>query len=278
MKAMGLASVLGLTTAAAIALSSISTAKPAAVTAQATVVIPSPGNIGQRGLVRGRVVFPADRTLPKPRPVAIDQIKGADVWAPFGHLNYADRLVHQENRGIANAVVSLQPDSDYKAPRLPVERSAPGRHTIRAAAGQFEPRVVAVHASDRVTFENRLPVPTNIRFTTTTGDPFNVLLATGMEHTTDPLRTSSAPDQFASSIYPWMTGWVWVFEHPYFAVTDADGGFEIANVPIGSWRVIVWHEIAGYRGGPGRKGTKIAVQPQSTDRLELTFESANWPE
>ena len=34
-------------------------------------------------------------------------------------------------------------------------------------------------------------------------------------------------------IHPWMSAWVGVLDHPYFAVTDAEGKFEIENLPAG---------------------------------------------
>ena len=46
-----------------------------------------------------------------------------------------------------------------------------------------------------------------------------------------------------------------------FAVTDADGKFEIKLAPAGNCRLVVWQESIGYRGGAeGRKGTVITVK------------------
>lgn len=42
--------------------------------------------------------------------------------------------------------------------------------------------------------------------------------------------------------HSWMLVYVHAFEHPYFAVTDANGHYSIANVPPGTYRVHVWHE------------------------------------
>src|SRR5207302_5822152 len=46
-------------------------------------------------------------------------------------------------------------------------------------------------------------------------------------------------------VHSWMTGYVGVLSHPYFAVTDATGAFTIANVPAGKQTVQVWHEQYG---------------------------------
>ena len=39
-----------------------------------------------------------------------------------------------------------------------------------------------------------------------------------------------------------MKAWVMVADHPYFAVTDANGNFEINNVPDGTYEVMFWQE------------------------------------
>jgi hypothetical protein len=152
--------------------------------------------------------------------------------------------------------------------------------TVLATGGQFVPRVLAVRGGERVTFHNRLPVPTNVRGDLGNLDAFNVMLATDMLWITNPLSASHNPGVLQSSIYRWMTGYLWVFDHPYFAVTDADGRFEIANVPPGTWRLAVWHETVGYLGGgPGRLGTKITVPEPRAGELKLAplvFESKSW--
>jgi hypothetical protein len=42
--------------------------------------------------------------------------------------------------------------------------------------------------------------------------------------------------------HPWTHGYIAVFEHPYFAVTEDDGSFKIDSLPPGKYTVNVWHE------------------------------------
>ena len=58
--------------------------------------------------------------------------------------------------------------------------------------------------------------------------------------------TRLLPFSYSCSIHPWMKGYVGTFAHPYFAVTDADGNFEIKNAPAGDWRLLVWQEKVGW--------------------------------
>ena len=44
-------------------------------------------------------------------------------------------------------------------------------------------------------------------------------------------------------IHAHMSAYVLVFSHPYFAVTAADGGYTIGNIPPGTYTVLVWSEL-----------------------------------
>lgn len=42
--------------------------------------------------------------------------------------------------------------------------------------------------------------------------------------------------------HPGSRSWVWVMEHPYHALSGADGSFRIADIPAGRYVLHVWHE------------------------------------
>jgi hypothetical protein len=46
-------------------------------------------------------------------------------------------------------------------------------------------------------------------------------------------------------VHPWMSAYIAVFDHPYFAVTGDDGKFGIAHLPPGSYTLVAWHEKYG---------------------------------
>ena len=46
------------------------------------------------------------------------------------------------------------------------------------------------------------------------------------------------------NVHPEMAGYVVVTPTPYFALTDKNGEFKIANVPDGQYNVVAWHEGA----------------------------------
>jgi hypothetical protein len=40
-----------------------------------------------------------------------------------------------------------------------------------------------------------------------------------------------------------MSAYILVFTHPFFAVTDDDGAYEIGGVPAGTYTLMVWSEL-----------------------------------
>ena len=46
-------------------------------------------------------------------------------------------------------------------------------------------------------------------------------------------------------IHSWMTAYVGIVNHPYFAVTGKNGAFEIRDVPAGRYTLQTWHELYG---------------------------------
>ena len=67
-----------------------------------------------------------------------------------------------------------------------------------------------------------------------------------------------------------MNGYVRIFDHPYYAVTDEDGKFEIKNAPVGQFRIVYWHEN-GLRGGAkGRFGEPIKIAGKETMEMKPT--------
>ncbi|MBA4191054.1 MAG: hypothetical protein C0467_23970 [Planctomycetaceae bacterium] len=241
--------------------------------------------------VTGRVVFPSERAIPPQRFVAESAIKDLEF---FGGATEGDVVIDPRTRGLANAVVWLRPDTDDKKAAFPVDKIHPALgaaqsqdHSVFMSAGGFTPRVIAARAGDRVAFRNATPVAFNVNYhegvaqlERPEGDArtFNVLLPNGATHTTSRLPALTGCDSFRDNIHPWVRGYVWAFDHPYFAVTDANGNFTIPNAPAGTWRLTVWHEKAGYRNGAaGRLGEPIAIGGNGKAQLgEVVHASPGW--
>jgi len=60
-----------------------------------------------------------------------------------------------------------------------------------------------------------------------------------------------------------MSGYVVVAPTPYFALTDKNGEFKIANVPDGPYNVVAWHE--------GAKNQSKAVTVSGDTKADFTL-------
>jgi len=47
------------------------------------------------------------------------------------------------------------------------------------------------------------------------------------------------------NVHPWMISYIGVQRHPFFAVSGADGSFEIKGLPPGNYVIEAWHEKFG---------------------------------
>jgi len=65
--------------------------------------------------------------------------------------------------------------------------------------------------------------------------------------------------------HDFMQAWVWVLEHPYAVVTGSDGSFELSDVPVGSYKLTVWHEALG------EKTLDVKVEAGKTTATDLSF-------
>jgi plastocyanin len=57
------------------------------------------------------------------------------------------------------------------------------------------------------------------------------------------LALPEAPFSVRCDVHPWMSAWVGVFDHPWFAVTGEDGSFTIEHVPPGTYTLVAWQEV-----------------------------------
>lgn len=58
-------------------------------------------------------------------------------------------------------------------------------------------------------------------------------------------RKPEAAIKFKCDVHPWMNAWLFVMDHPYFAVTGRDGSFSIPDLPPGDYTLAAWHEKFG---------------------------------
>lgn len=122
---------------------------------------------------------------------------------------------------------------------------APTEHVIIDQKGLlFQPHVAAVPVGATVEFLNSDKVAHNIFWPAISG---NKKLSHNMGTWPSGQKREFKFDApgvvpLLCNVHPEMSAYIVVTPTPYFAVTDADGNYKIANVPEGQYSVTAWHE------------------------------------
>ena len=177
---------------------------------------------------------------PKPRPKAID-MSGDPACVEAHHGRAVDEsLVTGAKGGLANAFVYIKTGLEGKQFEVPSE---PVDIDQRGCA--FSPRVLGVEAGQALRITNSDPVTHNIHPLAAVNREWNHSQGQGEPPL---LRRFPRPEVMIPvkcNIHSWMRAYIGVVAHPYFAVTAADGSFQIRNVPPGDYALEVWHEALG---------------------------------
>ncbi len=157
-------------------------------------------------------------------------------------------VVNQENKGLQNVVLWIYVGRRDTPPQIHESFqdmiSEPTR--LDNLWCRFEPHVKVVYTGQTLVIGNKDEVGHNTKADLNANSPFNQTIPAGEDITQTFEKAERLPSPVSCSIHPWMQGYLHVLDHPYVAVSDADGNFDIPNVPTGRWTFQVWHETAGY--------------------------------
>jgi len=125
--------------------------------------------------------------------------------------------------------------------------AAPTRHNITLDQHncRYTPHVQATTRGSQVTVTSQDPTLHNTHATMGNRTIFNLALPTKGVRINRPLSRPGLIDVKCDAGHTWMRAYIHVFEHPYFAVTGADGRFELTQVPPGQHTLKAWHERFG---------------------------------
>jgi len=143
------------------------------------------------------------------------------------------------NKELADVVVVLKADS-LKG-KSTGATAAPARMDQKGC--EYIPQILAVQTGQKILVKNSDPLMHNVH--TTPKEPGNKEENKGQgAGAADLVFSIPAAEnflRFKCDVHPWMFSWVTAVDHPYFAVTGADGTFTIKDVPPGKYKIVAMH-------------------------------------
>jgi hypothetical protein len=136
---------------------------------------------------------------------------------------------------------------------------------IDQAGCWFKPRILGIQTNQVFQVVNSDPVTHNIHPMAMTNREWNHSQGAG-----DPplIRKFIKPEVMIPvkcNIHSWMHAYIGVLEHPYFAVSQADGTFTIPNLPPGTYTIGIWQEKLG------TLEQQVTVAPHANAQMNVVF-------
>jgi Carboxypeptidase regulatory-like domain len=130
---------------------------------------------------------------------------------------------------------------------------------------QYVPRVLGIQTGQPLKILNSDPTDHNIHPVPKINREWNQSQLAGQGPITRKFAKEEALIQVKCNKHPWMTAWLGVLSHPFFAVSGADGSFTIRGLPPGEYELEAWHEKYG------AKTLKVKVNERADSTADFTF-------
>jgi plastocyanin len=189
------------------------------------------GPVDNGGTVRGTVRLQGTA----PRLAAHNVTKSANVC---GNTAPNEDIVTGSGGALANAVVWI----DGIQQGAPVQRR---NITLDQQRCRYVPHVAATTQGSQLTVTSSDDTLHNVHAYRGNATAFNLAVPVKGMRVNRPLSQTGVLRFQCDAGHTWMSAFVHVFDHPYFAVTGNDGSFSLPDVPAGTYTLKVWHERLG---------------------------------
>ena len=210
------------------------------------------------GVIAGTITFAG--TPPPARPLRMD----SDPKCIPEPGAATDLLVIGPGQGLKNVFVYVKDGlgvRTYAIPSTPVTLDQKGCRYVPHVFGVQAGQTILVSNSD-TTLHNVHALPKNNR-EFNFGQPANVPPVS---------RVFNKPEiglPFRCDVHGWMNAYVNVVLHPFFAVTNDGGSFEIKGLPPGSYTIEMWHEQLG------TQAQSVTVDGKAPATIAAAFKQAS---
>ena len=216
---------------------------------------PRPQPTFGQGAIRGKVIFTG------PRPVA-QTIRNEPCCTGAPKTLPDETIVVNAQGELANVLV-------YLSNIAPSDGSQRPAAVLDQKFCRYQPHVLGVQVGQTLRITSSDPTLHNVHIDPTLNPAANF----GMSGAGSEQKISFQTPEFIRircDVPPWMNAYVGVFDSPFFAVTGADGSFEIKGIPPGQYEIKAWHERYG------EQAASVAVGESSP--ASVNFEYRNMGE
>jgi plastocyanin len=218
----------------------------------------SPARAAGGGTIEGTV------RLAHPAP-PLPAVPVAKDVAICGHDAKSEAILVGKGGALRNVVVFVN-DAPFAGPPAPTAGASLDQKQCR-----YVPHVQALTVGTPLSLMNNDAILHNIHANASGMTVFNVAMPIKGQKLPVPMRKPGLLKLQCDAGHSWMNGWIYVFEHPYFATTDDKGGFIIKDVPPGDYTLELWHEPADGQGPGARTTAKVKVSADKPAHLDLTL-------
>ena len=178
-----------------------------------------------------------------------------------GPLLDQNRVVSEKGE-LANVFVYVSEGLKEKSYPLP-EKAA----LMNQDRCMFEPRVQGIQVGQDFMMKNSDPLIHNVRSFSMRNRPFNVAQPPKTPDRKKVFKRKENEIMIQCDFHPWMKAYIFVMDHPYFAVTNAKGEYSIKGLPAGKYTLTAWHEELG------EQEAEITVDASGAAKAGFTFKA-----
>ena len=209
------------------------------------------------GVIRGSAAF--NGTAPAMEKISM----AADPACQQQHTDpvLSEAVVVNANGTLKNVFVYVKEGAtgSYPPPADPV--------TLDQHGCWYQPHILGVQVGQPLDIVNSDPTLHNVNAKPTTNQPFNIAQPVKGMKTSKKFTKPEIMVSTKCNVHPWMQAYLGVVDHPFFAVSGADGSFEITGLPAGTYTLAAWHERYG------TQTAQVTVGDGETATADFAFEA-----
>ena len=109
--------------------------------------------------------------------------------------------------------------------------------------------VLGVMVNQQLMIKNSDGLLHNVHALPKVNTPFNMAMPANRTEADTKFGKEEGMFLVKCDVHPWMSAYVGVFSHPYFAVSGKDGKFSLPPIAPGTYEIEAWHEKMGTKTG-----------------------------